>query len=73
MLSKSSTNAHSPDLWTPAQAAQELGVSTRTLSAWRSSGRHALPYVKIGRLVRYRASDIADWLQANVHCGKGVA
>ncbi|VVP18932.1 hypothetical protein PS870_03718 [Pseudomonas fluorescens] len=59
-----STSASSTDLWTPEQAALNLGVSIRTLAAWRSTGRHALPYVKMGRLVRYRPQDIAAWLQA---------
>ena len=58
---------------TPEHAAHALGVSIRTLAAWRGSGRNTLPYVKVGRLVRYRAADIADWLQANVRSGKGVA
>ncbi|CAH0287562.1 hypothetical protein SRABI70_03951 [Pseudomonas sp. Bi70] len=68
-----SPTAHSADLMTPEHAAHALGVSIRTLAAWRSGGRNTLPYVKVGRLVRYRAGDIADWLQANMHCGKGVA
>ena len=66
------TTAQSADLMTPEHAAHALSVSIRTLAAWRSRGRHALPYVKVGRLVRYRESDIADWLQANLHCGKGA-
>ena len=66
------TTAQSADLMTPEHAARALSVSIRTLAAWRSIGRHALPYVKVGRLVRYRESDIADWLQSNLHCGKGV-
>lgn len=67
-----SPTAHSADLMTPEHAAHTLSVSIRTLAAWRSSGRHDLPYVKLGRLVRYRTSDIADWLQSNLHCGKGM-
>ena len=39
----------------------ELGVSTITLSIWRSTGRYALPYVKIGRLVKYRMGDLRDF------------
>lgn len=68
-----SPTAHSADLMTPEHAAHALGVSIRTLAAWRSGGRNTLPYVKVGRLVRYRAADIAGWLQANVHCGTGGA
>lgn len=61
-----STTAHSAELWTPGHAASELGVSKRTLAAWRSTGRHALPYVKIGRLVRYRENDVRNWLERHL-------
>lgn len=50
-------------LWTPERTAQELGMSVRTLATWRSTGRQELPFVKVGRLVRYRAQDVAAWLQ----------
>ncbi|HFK2319182.1 excisionase family DNA binding protein [Pseudomonas aeruginosa] len=61
-----STTAHTETLWTPERAAHALGVSIRTLASWRSTGRHALPYVKIGRLVRYREHDVHDWLQSHL-------
>lgn len=61
-----STTPNTAELWTPAHAAHELGVSVRTLSAWRSTGRHRLPYVKIGRLVRYRQEDVRTWLQRHL-------
>lgn len=60
------TTAHCADLWTPARAARELGVSVRTLAAWRSSGRNNLPYVKVGRLVRYRRHDVRTWLESHL-------
>lgn len=54
-----------------AQAAAALGLRPSTLSVWRSTGRYALPYVKVGRLVRYRAGDLAAWLdkRAKLHTG----
>lgn len=61
------------DLLTPAQTAQVLGLSTRTLATWRSTGRHALPYVKVGRLVRYRAQDLAAWLHTRSQGGQSQA
>lgn len=67
------TTAHNADLWTPARAARELGISVRTLAAWRSSGRHNLPYVKIGRLVRYRELDVDAWLELHVQGSSGVS
>ena len=45
-------------LLTPEQVSEVLGVNTHTLAVWRSSGRYNLPYIKAGRLVRYRASDV---------------
>ena len=43
-------------------AAHVLGVKTSTLAVWRSTGRYNLPYIKVGRLIRYRVSDLADFL-----------
>ncbi|GAB5343342.1 helix-turn-helix domain-containing protein [Pseudomonas fluorescens] len=60
------TTSHTADLWTPARAAHELGISVRTLASWRSSGRHNLPYVKVGRLVRYRERDLGTWLESHL-------
>lgn len=42
--------------------AQVLGVKTSTLAVWRSTGRYQLRYIKVGRLIRYRVSDLADFL-----------
>jgi predicted site-specific integrase-resolvase len=41
-----------------ASAAAFLGVAPITLSTWRSTGRYGLPYIKTGRSVRYRQSDL---------------
>lgn len=45
------------------QAAAALGVKTSTLAVWRSTGRYNLPYRKVGRLVRYRLTDLAEFLE----------
>ncbi|WP_071601331.1 helix-turn-helix domain-containing protein [Dickeya chrysanthemi] len=47
---------------TDKQAAIALGVKPSTLAVWRSTGRYNLPYVKVGRLVRYRIRDLAIFL-----------
>jgi helix-turn-helix protein len=52
------------ELLTEQQAAEELGVSSGTLSVWRSTGRYCLAYVKIGRLVRYRKGTLRAWTKA---------
>lgn len=47
----------------PAEAAELLGVNAHTLAVWRSTSRYDLPYIKIGRKIRYRVSDLENWLQ----------
>lgn len=44
------------------QAAEILGVSTRTLQAWRVRGGGP-PYVKIGRAVRYQRRALVQFQQ----------
>jgi excisionase family DNA binding protein len=46
----------------PPDAAEYLGVTENTLSVWRCVKRHAIPYIKVGRLVKYRQSDLDTWL-----------
>lgn len=45
------------------EAARVLDTAPGTLSVWRSTGRYALPFVKVGRNVRYRRSDLIAWLE----------
>lgn len=55
------------DLVSESEAARILGLKNpRTLSVWRSTGRHNLPYVKYGRVIRYRKSDLALFIEAHV-------
>lgn len=52
------------DLLDDHAAAALLDVSPGTLSVWRSTGRYNLPFLKIGRKVRYRRSALEAWMQA---------
>lgn len=52
----------SHDTITPAQASAYLGVAATTLSIWRCTKRYPLPYIKCGRLVRYRVSDLEAFM-----------
>ena len=52
------------DLLDDKAAAAHLQVSPGTLSVWRSTGRYNLPFLKIGRKVRYRRADLDAWLAA---------
>lgn len=44
------------------QAADFIGVTSHTLDVWRCTKRHTIPYLKVGRLVKYRRSDLEAWL-----------
>ncbi len=44
------------------QAAEFIGITSHTLDVWRSTKRHSIPYLKVGRLVKYRKSDLERWL-----------
>jgi excisionase family DNA binding protein len=46
--------------------ARHLGISARQVRTMKA--RHELPYVTVGRLVRYRLQDLAAWENANL-CG----
>jgi excisionase family DNA binding protein len=52
----------SDQLLTPEEVADLFDVSPQTLASWRTTGRYDLPFLKIGRLVRYRASDVEEFL-----------
>ena len=54
--------AANKELLDEKQAAAKLDVTPGTLSVWRSTGRYALPFVKVGRKVRYRVTDLDLWL-----------
>jgi excisionase family DNA binding protein len=50
------------DLLNTKQAAAYLGITLRTLEVWRCTKRHLIPYIKVGRLVKYRKNDLDIWL-----------
>ena len=50
-----------------AEAADILGVAHQTLAVWASTKRYDLPYVKVGRCVRYRIADLQAFLERNLH------
>jgi predicted site-specific integrase-resolvase len=58
--------------FTPAEAADALGIKEGTLAVWRSTGRYPLPYVRIGRKIFYRGGDLTDFIESRVatHTGE---
>lgn len=63
---------NSPATITDKQAAEALGLQPTTLAVWRSTGRYNLPYLKVGRLVKYRISDLAEFMarRTSSHTGE---
>jgi excisionase family DNA binding protein len=53
-----------PNLHDNEQAAAHIGVTPRTLEVWRCVKRHDFPYIKVGRLVKYRLTDLDAWLES---------
>ena len=49
-------------LRTRPEAAEFLGIKVQTLAAWAMTGKH-IPFVKVGRCVRYRQSALEEFLQ----------
>jgi excisionase family DNA binding protein len=62
-MSSEQVNEDDP-LLTEADAAKQLDVTVGTLQVWRSTKRYPLPYVKIGRNVRYRKSAVLAFIAA---------
>lgn len=53
------------ELVPPAELAKMLGITTGALANNRSAGKGPR-YVKLGKKVFYRRSDIEAWIDANV-------
>lgn len=53
----------SQELLSSHQAAIYIGVSPGTLEVWRCTKRYKIPFIKVGRLVRYRKSELDNFLK----------
>jgi len=51
-------------LLTRKQAADYLGLSESTLANWACTKKFSLRYVRVGRSVRYRQSDLDEFIQS---------
>ena len=45
--------------------ARYLGVAPQTLASWACSGRHRIPFVKIGRRTFYLREDLDAFIEQN--------
>lgn len=57
-------------LLTPSETARVLGVKEDTLTVWRCQKRYDLPYVKVGRNVRYKVEDVAEFIERQTIAGQ---
>lgn len=57
------------NLLSPKAVSDILGVTVGTLAVWRTTNRYNLPYVKSGRLVRYREQDVEAFISSRM-CGE---
>ena len=73
MIKPNTPNQHTAKdaLLDNAAAAEYLGISAGTLDVWRSTKRYAIPYVKVGRLVKYRQSALDAFLASRTHGAEG--
>lgn len=51
-------------------AGELLSIPPATLQKWRSTGENNIPFVKIGRNVRYRTTDLKAYIENHTkHAG----
>jgi excisionase family DNA binding protein len=56
-------------LLTTEEVARQLAVSEDTLTTWRSR-KQEIPFVKVGRLVRYRPQDVHTYLEEHLQVAR---
>ena len=57
-------SAQSPEFFDEKRLCALLGISSVTATKWRAKAKGP-PFIKVGRLVRYRHTDVDAWLRAN--------
>jgi len=53
------------NLLTRKEAANFLGCKENTLAVWATNKRYNLPFYKVGRLVKYKISDLEKFINLN--------
>lgn len=54
------------------EAAKYLGLSKSTLKFWASKARNDLPFVRIGRLAKYRLEDLDAFITRHTVGGEAA-
>jgi len=55
----------------PKQTAELLGIEESTLATWRCKQRYPLRYIKLGKLIRYKKSDVLAFIDSCAQSGDG--
>ena len=63
MINNKGFGSNPKKLLTRKETAEMLGVSFGTLAVWVSCKRYPLPYIKVGRLVKYDYDDVLQFLE----------
>jgi excisionase family DNA binding protein len=58
----SATELEADPLLTNEQAAKLAGITAHTMNVWRMTGRHSIKYIRYGRTIRYRRSEIEKFV-----------
>lgn len=74
MGSQATTSVRRPiGLITTPHAAAALGVSEQFLEQDRLTRRHGIPFVRVGRAIRYRQVDLDAWVEKHLVCELAAA
>jgi excisionase family DNA binding protein len=46
------------------EVAELLGIKPETLAVWSCTKRYNIPYIKVGRMVRYKYEDVEAFLNS---------
>lgn len=65
------TNIYHNKLLSAGQAAEILGLKESTLAQFRWRGDKRLPWVKMGKSIRYKLADIESFIERST-IGKGA-
>jgi len=52
-----------PKLLTPKECSEILGIKVQTMAVWRTTRRYHLPWVRSGRLIRYKIEDVKRFIE----------
>jgi hypothetical protein len=75
-MNESNARSNEPsaaDLLSRREAAKYLDVRPGTLANWAYKGNFSLPVVYIGRLAKYRKSDLDNYIRRHTRDELGVA